>query len=143
VTKLSGAICRRRTPVEQRAGAAPLRPEAIAMRRLVAATGFWLSPLLRAQPLPVLSEWEATVDLANLAKLKSEEERREARNLFEKRLRAEVHPKTKPKPEPRPVVSRDDRERERLRKRTRTPEQLERKRQKDRERHARMKMLRG
>ena len=118
------------------------------MRRLVAATGFWLSPLLRAQPLPVLSEWEATVDLANLVKLKSEEERREARNLFEKRLRAKEQ--SKPKPEPRPLVSRDDRERERhdrererLRRRTRTPEQLERKRQKDRERHARMKMLRG
>jgi hypothetical protein len=109
------------------------------MRRLVAATGFWLSPLLRAQPLPVLSEWEATVDLANLAKLKSEEERREACNLFEKRLRA----KEQPKSEPRSLMSRAERERERLRARTLNAEQLERKRQKDRERHARLKMLNG
>ena len=41
-------------------------PEAIAMRRIVAAMGYWLSPLLRDHPVPVLSEWEATVDLQKL-----------------------------------------------------------------------------
>ena len=37
------------------------------MRRLVVANGFWLSPFMRDAPLPILSEWEKTVDLSNLA----------------------------------------------------------------------------
>lgn len=36
------------------------------MRRIVVEMGFWLSPLLRDHPLPVLSEWERTVDLSKL-----------------------------------------------------------------------------
>lgn len=41
-------------------------PEAVAMRRIVVEMGFWLSPLLRDHPLPVLSDWERTVDLQKL-----------------------------------------------------------------------------
>lgn len=46
--------------------AQPMRAEAIAMRRIVVEMGYWLSPLLRDHPLPVLSEWERTVDLSKL-----------------------------------------------------------------------------
>lgn len=44
----------------------PNGPEAIAMRRIVAEMGYWLSPLLKDHPVPVLTEWEATVDLTKL-----------------------------------------------------------------------------
>jgi len=44
----------------------PNGPEAIAMRRIVAEMGFWLSPLLKDHPVPVLTEWEATVDLTKM-----------------------------------------------------------------------------
>lgn len=44
-----------------------MKPEAIAMRRLVAERGFWLSPILRDCPLPKVTKWEATVDLQKLA----------------------------------------------------------------------------
>jgi hypothetical protein len=40
-------------------------PEAIAMRRIIAAEG-WLSPFMKGHPLPVLTEWEKTVDLSKL-----------------------------------------------------------------------------
>lgn len=40
--------------------------EAIAMRREVVANGRWLSPFMDGAPLPVLTEWERTVDLATL-----------------------------------------------------------------------------
>lgn len=43
-----------------------MRPEAIAMRRIVVEMGRWLSPFMRDEPLPVLSEWERTVDLLKL-----------------------------------------------------------------------------
>jgi hypothetical protein len=43
------------------------RPEAVAMRRIVIENGFWLSPFMRDAPLPVLSEWEKTVDLSRLS----------------------------------------------------------------------------
>ena len=36
------------------------------MRRIVVEMGYWLSPLLKDHPLPVLSEWERTVDLTAL-----------------------------------------------------------------------------
>ena len=39
--------------------------EAIAMRRIIAAEG-WLSPFMKDAPLPVLTEWERTVDLSKL-----------------------------------------------------------------------------
>lgn len=44
----------------------PNRPEAIAMRRIVAETGRWLSPFMRDTPLPVLTEFERTADLIDL-----------------------------------------------------------------------------
>lgn len=40
--------------------------EAIAMRRLVVEQGAWLSPFMKDAPLPVLTEWERTVDLSQL-----------------------------------------------------------------------------
>lgn len=43
-----------------------MRAEAIAMRRIIIEAGAWLSPLLRDAPLPMLSEWEHTVDLSRL-----------------------------------------------------------------------------
>jgi hypothetical protein len=46
--------------------AQPMRAEAIAMRRQVAARGWWLSPLLHDLPIPVLTEHELTADLAKL-----------------------------------------------------------------------------
>ena len=47
-------------------GPNPMRAEAIAMRRIVVEQGRWLSPLLHDLPLPVLTEWERTVDLSKL-----------------------------------------------------------------------------
>ncbi len=44
----------------------PNRAEAIAMRRIVAETGRWLSPFMRDTPLPVLTDWERTADLIDL-----------------------------------------------------------------------------
>jgi hypothetical protein len=43
-----------------------LRAEAIAMRRIIIEAGAWLSPFMRGAPLPVLTEWERTVDLSRL-----------------------------------------------------------------------------
>ena len=40
--------------------------EAIAMRRMVVEMGYWLSPFMKDVPLPVLTEWERTVDLTTL-----------------------------------------------------------------------------
>jgi hypothetical protein len=40
--------------------------EAIAMRRIVVEMGYWLSPFMKDAPLPVLSEWEQTVDLKTI-----------------------------------------------------------------------------
>jgi len=36
------------------------------MRRLVLEMGYWLSPFMKDAPLPVLTKWEATVDLSKL-----------------------------------------------------------------------------
>jgi len=47
-------------------GPNPMRAEAIAMRRIVVEMGYWLSPFMRDTPLPVLSEWERTVNLQTL-----------------------------------------------------------------------------
>lgn len=57
-----------RTPSirERDAEPARMRAEAIAMRRIVVEMGHWLSPLLRDLPLPVLSQYERTVDLSKL-----------------------------------------------------------------------------
>ena len=43
-----------------------MRAEAIAMRRIVVEAGAWLSPFMRHAPLPVLTEWERSVDLSRL-----------------------------------------------------------------------------
>lgn len=43
------------------------KPEAIAIRRIVAERGFWLSPILKDCPIPQVTKWEATVDLVKLA----------------------------------------------------------------------------
>ena len=40
--------------------------EAIAMRRVVVEMGYWLSPFMKNAPLPVLTEWERTVELMSL-----------------------------------------------------------------------------
>ena len=36
------------------------------MRRIVVEQGRWLSPFMDGLPLPVLTEWERTVDLSRL-----------------------------------------------------------------------------
>lgn len=64
----------------------PMRAEAIAMRRIVAEMGYWLSPMLKNHPIPVLTEWEKTVDLSTLGHSEraknSEENRRERHNVL-------------------------------------------------------------
>ena len=46
----------------------PMSAEAIAMRRIVVEMGYWLSPFMRDEPLPDLTDYERTVDLAKLAR---------------------------------------------------------------------------
>ena len=53
---------------EREAKPQPWRAEAIAMRRIIADRGHWLSPFMKREPLPVLTEAEATCDLVALAK---------------------------------------------------------------------------
>lgn len=64
----------------------PMRAEAIAMRRIVVEMGYWLSPMLKNHPIPVLTEWEKTVDLKNLGHIEStrvsEENRRPRHNVL-------------------------------------------------------------
>lgn len=43
-----------------------MRAEAIAMRRIVAERGWWLSPLFANVPVPTASQWEARLDLAKV-----------------------------------------------------------------------------
>jgi hypothetical protein len=45
--------------------------EAIAMRRIIVEMGYWLSPFMKGAPLPVMSEWEQTVDLSTLESWKN------------------------------------------------------------------------
>ena len=52
--------------VERRTPPNPKRAEAIAMRRIISEAGRWLSPFMSDHPLPVLTEWERTIDLSNL-----------------------------------------------------------------------------
>jgi len=56
---------------EREARPQPYRAEAIAMRRIVVEMGYWLSPFMKNTPLPVLTEWEKTVDLVKLAEQQS------------------------------------------------------------------------
>lgn len=53
-------------PAYYRGNPNPNRAEAIAMRRIVVEMGYWLSPFLKNWPLPVLTEYERTVDLSKL-----------------------------------------------------------------------------
>lgn len=55
----------RRKPLEDEADIArPDRLEAIAMRRLVAARGYWLSPMHRDMPVPALEGKELLIDIS-------------------------------------------------------------------------------
>ena len=60
-----------RAPSKQERESAERKPkkycaEAIAMRRIVVEMGYWLTPFMKDAPLPVLTEWEKTVDLSKL-----------------------------------------------------------------------------
>jgi hypothetical protein len=62
-----------------------MRAEAIAMRRLVAARGWWLSPQFATVPIPVLTEWEAAVELAKVDHNHTTRERQQAKHLLKNR----------------------------------------------------------
>ena len=62
-----------------------MRAEAIAMRRLVAERGWWLSPLHRDLPVPALTEWEASVELAKVDHNHTTRERQQAKHLLKNR----------------------------------------------------------
>ena len=47
-------------------GPQPMRAEAIAMRRIIAERGWWLSPLFATVPVPAPTQWEARLDLAKV-----------------------------------------------------------------------------
>ena len=68
-----------------------MRAEAIAMRRLVAERGWWLSPQFAAVPLPVLTEWEASVELAKVDHNHTTRERQQAKNLLKNRSQYQSH----------------------------------------------------
>jgi len=62
-----------------------MRAEAIAMRRLVAERGWWLSPQFATVPIPVLTEWEAAVELAKVDHNHTTRERQQAKHLLKNR----------------------------------------------------------
>jgi hypothetical protein len=62
-----------------------MRAEAIAMRREVAARGWWLSPQFATVPLPVLTEWEAAVELTKVDHNHTTRERQQAKHLLKNR----------------------------------------------------------
>lgn len=68
-----------------------MRAEAIAMRRLVAERGWWLSPQFATVPLPVLTEWEAAVELAKVDHNHTTRERQQAKNLLKNRSQYQSH----------------------------------------------------
>ena len=68
-----------------------MRAEAIAMRREVAARGWWLSPQFATVPLPVLTEWEASVELAKVDHNHTTRERQQAKNLLKNRTQYQSH----------------------------------------------------
>lgn len=68
-----------------------MRAEAIAMRREVAARGWWLSPQFADLPLPVLTQWEASVELANVDHNHTARERQQAKNLLKNRTQYQSH----------------------------------------------------
>ena len=68
-----------------------MRAEAIAMRRIVAERGWWLSPQFATVPLPVLTEWEASVELAKVDHNHTMRERQQAKNLLKNRSQYQSH----------------------------------------------------
>ena len=68
-----------------------MRAEAIAMRRIVAERGWWLSPQFATVPLPVLTEWEASVELAKVDHNHTTRERQQAKNLLKNRSQYQSH----------------------------------------------------
>jgi hypothetical protein len=68
-----------------------MRAEAIAMRRLVAERGGWLSPQFADVPIPVLTEWEAAVELAKVDHNHTTRERQQAKNLLKNRSQYQSH----------------------------------------------------
>lgn len=72
-------------------GAQYMRAEAIAMRRLVVERGSWLSPQFATVPLPVLTEWEACVELAHVDHNHTTRERQQAKNLLKNRAQYQSH----------------------------------------------------
>lgn len=54
------------TKRENESEPAPMRAEAIAMRRIIAERGHWLSPFMSDAPVPEMSKFEMTVDLTKL-----------------------------------------------------------------------------
>ena len=68
-----------------------MRAEAIAMRRLVAERGWWLSPQFATVPIPVLTEWEASVELAKVDHNHTTRERQQAKNLLKNRTQYQSH----------------------------------------------------
>jgi hypothetical protein len=61
------------------------------MRREVAARGWWLSPQFATVPLPVLTEWEASVELAKVDHNHTTRERQQAKNLLKNRSQYQSH----------------------------------------------------
>ena len=74
-TTQSGAVNEHRRLKEK---PQPQSADAVAMRRIVAETGYWLSPMLKDYPLPVLTEWEQSVDLAKLGEAKAHPSKQKA-----------------------------------------------------------------
>ena len=68
-----------------------MRAEAIAMRRIVAERGWWLSPQFATVPIPVLTEWEASVELAKVDHNHTTRERQQAKNLLKNRSQYQSH----------------------------------------------------
>lgn len=63
-----------------------MRAEAIAMRRLIAERGWWLSPLFANVPVPALSQWEASVELEKVDHNHSTRERQQEKHRLKGRL---------------------------------------------------------
>jgi hypothetical protein len=75
-TKTTPMHSLQRSPSKQEREAMQRNPkkycaEAIAMRRIIVEEGRWLSPFMADAPLPVLTEWERTVDLTKLEPLRN------------------------------------------------------------------------
>lgn len=56
--------------LEKDAAPKPYNSDSIALRRIIADRGYWLTPFMRGAPVPVLTEWEWNVDLVALERHK-------------------------------------------------------------------------